>query len=306
MRRACLRGARTRQPRRRRDRRSAGSPPCTPLSLQPSAHRRRAARQVLGCYTDKAWWTFLLVGPPNSTRAYGAIATRPAQQAVLVVLLPAAHRPLLPAARRPACAWAAAHLAAGGHPAACAVQPPCPPPAPCPQIPAYAAYMLMVHVVLPWWNTPKLDDMPETGGCRSYQLRNCMRWAARTKKWCTRWAAARQAARRRRRQRKAGGRSLPAAAAAGVASAAMPSKLLYLLAARLQMRSASGGRRGSGRKLAQPSSAGDARVARGERAPCGSSAAAFSMRDAFAVRPCCTFFQACNEDQAACGRLARD
>ncbi|PRW60298.1 transmembrane 208-like [Chlorella sorokiniana] len=45
--------------------------------------------QVLGCYTDKAWWTFLL-------------------------------------------------------------------------IPAFAGYQLMVHVVLPWWNTPKLDDAPET------------------------------------------------------------------------------------------------------------------------------------------------
>ena len=32
------------------------------------------------------------------------------------------------------------------------------------QIPAFAGYQLMVHVVLPWWNTPKLDDMPETGG----------------------------------------------------------------------------------------------------------------------------------------------
>lgn len=24
----------------------------------------------------------------------------------------------------------------------------------------------MIHVVLPWWNTPKMDDMPETGGRR--------------------------------------------------------------------------------------------------------------------------------------------
>lgn len=31
------------------------------------------------------------------------------------------------------------------------------------QIPLYASYMALIHVVLPWWSTPKLDDMPETG-----------------------------------------------------------------------------------------------------------------------------------------------
>lgn len=31
------------------------------------------------------------------------------------------------------------------------------------QIPLYAAYILSVNVLLPWWRQPKVDDMPETG-----------------------------------------------------------------------------------------------------------------------------------------------
>jgi len=55
------------------------------------------------------------------------------------------------------------------------------------QIPAYALYALTINVLLPWWNTPKLDDMPETGG---WVVWGSARMASSLKQHCSKPVAA--------------------------------------------------------------------------------------------------------------------
>lgn len=58
--------------------------------------------------------------------------------------------------------WDAGPPRSPGQKPRCFMVLPLPPPPP-PQIPAFAGYMLCVHVVIPWWQNPKFNDMPETG-----------------------------------------------------------------------------------------------------------------------------------------------
>lgn len=108
------------------------------------------------------------------------------------------------------------------------------------QIPAYALYMLAVNVLIPYWNTPKLRDMPETGaggrGAASRQGSGSCPWHARRLTWAGLQAQF------------PGGRSL-----LPCPGGSQPGCVCVLPACVSQKRTASVERRGSGSRRGPPS-----------------------------------------------------